>query len=125
MNSNLQPSKLSGNGSDNAAGASSREAYNEAREKLMNDMKNVIGEAESWLDGAAAHSGDDLKAVREKFETALHTAKTDLLRIEANMLAKTKLAAQATDTYVKDNPWKSVGFGAAVGIALGLLIARK
>ena len=35
------------------------------------------------------------------------------------------VAAKATDEYVKDNPWKSVGLGAAVGVVIGMLIARK
>ena len=34
-------------------------------------------------------------------------------------------AARATDTYVHDNPWKSVATGAAIGVIVGLLIARR
>lgn len=97
----------------------------DAREKLMNEMKNVIDEAETWLGNAASQTGEDLRAVREKFETTLQTAKADLMKLEANMMDKTKLAAQATDAYVKDHPWKSVGLGAAVGVLLGLLSMRK
>ncbi|MDC8759772.1 DUF883 family protein [Janthinobacterium fluminis] len=114
----------SGNGGDSGAELNAHSG-SDAREKLMNDMKHIIHEAEDWLSSGAAHSGEELQAVKERFEDTLRTAKTDLLRVEANMLAKTKLAAQATDTYVKDNPWKSVGLGAAVGIVFGLLISRR
>ena len=38
---------------------------------------------------------------------------------------KSKAAAKATDTYVKDNPWKAVGIGAVAGVILGLLINRR
>jgi ElaB/YqjD/DUF883 family membrane-anchored ribosome-binding protein len=38
---------------------------------------------------------------------------------------KATLAAKATDAYVRDNPWKAVGLGAAIGVVIGLLIARK
>ena len=97
----------------------------DAREKLMDDMKNVINEAERWLGSASSRSGEEMRAVKEKFESTLDTAKTDLIKLQANMTARSKVAAQAADTYVKDNPWTSVGLGAAIGVALGLLIGRK
>ena len=40
-------------------------------------------------------------------------------------IVKGKVAAQAADSYVKDNSWTSVGLGAALGVVLGLLIVRK
>jgi ElaB/YqjD/DUF883 family membrane-anchored ribosome-binding protein len=97
----------------------------DAREKLMDDMKNVINEAERWLGSASSRSGEEMRAVKEKFESTLDTAKTDLIKLQANMTARSKVAAQTADTYVKDNPWTSVGLGAAIGVALGLLIGRK
>ena len=97
----------------------------DAREKLMDDMKNVINEAERWLGSASSRSGEEMRAVKEKFESTLDTAKTDLIKLQANMTARSKVAAQAADTYVKDNPWTSVGLGAAIGIAMGMLIGRK
>ena len=125
MNSTYPGDKSSGIGSDGAADISARASSADAREKLMNDMKNIITEAEDWLGGAAAQSGENLQAVKDQFQATLQTAKTDLLKMEANMLARTKLAAQATDLYVKDNPWKSVGYGAAIGLVFGILISRK
>lgn len=97
----------------------------DAREKLMDDMKNVINEAERWLGSASSRSSEEMRAVKEKFESTLDTAKTDLIKLQANMTARSKVAAQAADTYVKDNPWTSVSLGAAIGVALGLLIGRK
>ena len=97
----------------------------DAREKLMDDMKIVINEAERWLGSASSRSGEEIRAVKEKFESTLDTAKTDLIKLQTNMTARSKVAAQAADTYVKDNPWTSVSLGAAIGVALGLLIGRK
>lgn len=117
--------KSSANGGDSAPPMQARSGNGDAREKLMSDMKTVIIDAENWLKTSASQSGADMRAVKEKFEATLQTTKTDLMKVEANMLAKTKLAAQATDTYVKDNPWKSVGLSAAVGVIFGLLITRN
>jgi ElaB/YqjD/DUF883 family membrane-anchored ribosome-binding protein len=36
-----------------------------------------------------------------------------------------KDAATATDRSVRSHPWQAIGVGAAVGLLLGLLIARR
>jgi ElaB/YqjD/DUF883 family membrane-anchored ribosome-binding protein len=41
------------------------------------------------------------------------------------VVEKTKVAAKATDEFVQENPWKSVGIAGAVGVVIGMLIARK
>lgn len=124
MNSTTTSGKSASNGGDSGADLHAQSGH-DAREKLMNDMKNVIHEAEDWLSHTGERSGEEMRAVKERFEDTLKTAKTDLLKVEANMLAKGRLAVQATDVYVKDHPWTSVGFGAAVGVALGLLLGRR
>lgn len=96
-----------------------------ARDQLMRDLKSVISDAESWLRSGSQLTGEDLKAAKAKFERTLVNAKDDLIRLEQNVVEKTKEAAKATDEYVHENPWKSVGIGAAVGLLVGLLISRK
>jgi ElaB/YqjD/DUF883 family membrane-anchored ribosome-binding protein len=98
---------------------------NDSRQKLMNDMKTVIGEAETWLKTSGEQTGAEIGAVKQKFEQTLQSAKSDLSRLEASVLAKSKEAAQATDAYVQENPWKSVTIGATVGLLLGLAISRN
>jgi hypothetical protein len=44
---------------------------------------------------------------------------------QAAMLVKTKAAAKATDVYVHENPWHSVGMAASIGVVVGLLIGRR
>ncbi len=96
-----------------------------AREKLINEMNGIISEAENWLKDASALGGEDIVAVKDKFAATLQTTKMDLLKLDADLITKTRLAAKATGAYVKHNPWTVIGVGAATGIALGWLIGRK
>jgi ElaB/YqjD/DUF883 family membrane-anchored ribosome-binding protein len=96
-----------------------------ARDQLMSDLKTVIADAEAWLRHGSSLSGEELKAAKAKFERTLVNAKDDIIKLEQAVVEKTKVAAKATDEYVKDNPWKAVGLGAAVGVVVGMLIARK
>ena len=41
------------------------------------------------------------------------------------VVAKTKVAAKATDEFVHENPWRSIAIGATVGLLLGVAISRK
>ncbi len=95
------------------------------RDQLMSDLKSVIQDAESWLRSGSQMTGEELQAAKAKFERTLGSAKADLIRLEETVVEKTKVAAKATDDYVKENPWKAVGIGAAAGLVIGLLIARK
>lgn len=96
-----------------------------ARDQLMSDLKSVIQDAEVWLRNGSQMTGEELQAAKAKFERTLSSAKADLIRLEETVVEKTKEAAKATDVYVKENPWKSVGIGAAAGLLIGLLIARR
>ncbi len=120
----MDQTQLNGHtGSDNVAGSQAASAI--ARDRLMNELNNVIGEAEKWLKDAKSQATEPDPQVKARFEDALRTARTDLLKLEDSVLARTRMAAQSAQAYVKDHPWKTVGLGAAVGIIVGMLIARK
>jgi ElaB/YqjD/DUF883 family membrane-anchored ribosome-binding protein len=95
------------------------------REQLMSDLKTVIHDAEVWLRNGGQLTGEELKAAKARFEETLINAKTSIIEFEETVVERTKEAARATDDYVKENPWKSVGLGAAIGVVIGMLIARK
>lgn len=100
-------------------------ASHDAREKLMNDLKLVIGDAESWLKEAKRNAAHNAGEAQARFDDTLRTAKSDLLRLQDSMTARGKLAAQSANGYVKGHPWQAVGLGAAVGVIAGLLLARR
>lgn len=95
------------------------------RDKLLDDLRTVISDAEQWVRQSGQLTGDELLAARDKMERTLRNAKDDLIRLSEPVVEKTKEAAKATDDFVHENPWKAVGIGAAVGLVVGLLIARK
>ena len=95
-----------------------------AREKLMDELKHAIGEAEDWLKDSAKEPAPNTET-RARFDDTLRTAKSDLRKLEDSFIARSRDAAESANVYVRDNPWKSVGLGAALGVVVGLLIARK
>lgn len=95
------------------------------KEKLVSDFKGVVADTEELLRATATQTGDKVSAAREKIQNSLHNAKAKLARMEEVIVDKSKQAAKATDEYVHDHPWKSIGVAAAVGVIVGMLIGRR
>ena len=87
-----------------------------SKEQLVRDFKVLVADAEALLKATAGQSGETLAAMR---------AKVEMTEAEQAALVKAKAAAEATDTYVHENPWQAVGIAAGVGLVIGLLIGRR
>lgn len=95
------------------------------REKVTNELKTVIREAEDLLKNADQPHASGLRNARERIENSLHSARNSLGRAEETLLTRTKDAALSTDKYVHNHAWQSVGMGALAGLVMGLLIGRR
>jgi ElaB/YqjD/DUF883 family membrane-anchored ribosome-binding protein len=96
-----------------------------SKQKLVADLKVVVTDAEELLRATASQAGEKVSAARERIQASLATAKVKLTEAERALLEKSKLAARATDDYVRENPWQAVGIAAAAGLVLGVLISRR
>jgi len=95
------------------------------KEKLAQDLKIVIADAEDLLRATASQAGEKVSAAREKIQDSLRHAKVKLAEVEEVLIDKGKQAARATDEYVHDHPWKAVGIAAGIGLIIGMLISRR
>jgi len=96
-----------------------------SKQKLVADLKVVVADAEELLRATASQAGEKVSAARERIQASLATAKVKLTEAERALLEKSKVAARATDDYVRENPWQAVGIAAAAGLVLGVLISRR
>lgn len=93
-------------------------------DKLVTDLKALIGDAEALLKATANQAGEQVAALRRRIEESLKEGKETLADAEDILLDTTKDAAKAADSYVRENPWSAVGIAAGIGLVLGLLIGR-
>lgn len=94
-------------------------------DKLMEDLRLVVTDAEDLLIATAGQAGEKVAAARMRAEESINVAKTRIAQAGYAAAAQTREAAKATDEYVHDNPWTAIGVAAAVGIVIGVLMARK
>jgi len=95
------------------------------KEKLIADMKVVVGDAEEILRATAGVAGEKMADLRERIGASLRDARVRLDDAEAVLVDKTKAAARATDDFVNENPWQAVGIAAGIGVLLGIIIGRR
>ena len=95
------------------------------RDKLVQDMRVVISDAEDLLRATANQAGEKIAVARERIQDSLHQAKVKLAEAEAMVTERARQAARYTDDYVHENPWRAIGVAAGIGLLLGLLISRR
>lgn len=83
-------------------------------DKLMQDLRAVVSDAESLLKATAGQSGEQIEKARAHAEASLRAARETLQGLGGQL-----------DEQVRENPWAAVGIAAAVGLLLGVLLARK
>jgi ElaB/YqjD/DUF883 family membrane-anchored ribosome-binding protein len=95
-----------------------------SKEKLVQDLRVVVSDAEELLRATASLAGEKVSAARERIQDSLAAAKERLADVQEHVAVKTKQAARVTDEYVHENPWKAVGIAAGAGLIVGMLISR-
>ncbi len=95
------------------------------RDKIVDEFSTIVGEAETLLNKAATETGDKARDIRSQVEGKLLSAKLRLQELEGQAVDRAKEAARATDDFVHDHPWQSIGVAAAIGFVAGLLMNRR
>jgi ElaB/YqjD/DUF883 family membrane-anchored ribosome-binding protein len=94
-------------------------------DQLVADLKTVMEDAEALLKATSTLTGEKIQEVRARAEESLRNAKVRLGEVEEEAMRRAREVADATDEYVRENPWQSVGIAAGIGLVVGLLLARR
>lgn len=101
------------------------DAIQHTKDKLMDDLHQGIADAEEMLKLTANQAGEHTAQLRERVRDRMSKAKVELQHLQQATVEKAKAAGHATDVFVHDNPWKSIGIAAGIGLVVGLLISRR
>ena len=92
--------------------------------KLMHDLRVVIDDAQELLRMTADQVGEGAVGVRARVEARLAEATRELRHLQEVAVHGVKAAGEATDEYVREHPWQSIGIAAGVGVLAGLLLRK-
>ncbi len=101
-------------------------AHDSNAEHLRAELKSLADTLEEVLNSSADKSKEEVEqAAFESGAGALKESRSRLGDTGDKLASQTKQIAGQADDYVRDNPWTGVGIGAAVGVVLGVLLARR
>ena len=92
---------------------------------VRSDLKTLVRDAQALFAEATAASGGKADELRAKGMKLLDSAIDSAHQLQQATLEKGKQIAHDTDTYVHEHPWRAMGISAAVGLLIGMLIARR
>jgi ElaB/YqjD/DUF883 family membrane-anchored ribosome-binding protein len=92
---------------------------------VRSDLKNLMRDAQSLFAEATAAGGSKADELRAKAMKMLDNAIDHAHEIQHISIEKGKKIAHDTDAYVHEHPWRAIGISAAVGLVIGMLIARR
>ncbi len=97
----------------------------DSQTRLSRDVRTLVDDAEALLRHAVRDAGEGYDDARSRLERSLKNARSELEGVEHAVLDNARRAKRATDEYVHQHPWQSMGIGAGVGLLLGMLISRR
>ena len=93
----------------------------EANQRLTDDLKLVMRDAEELLKVTAGEAGEKVNEVRSRLTKALASAKATCTRLED----RTVEAVKSTDHVIREHPYESIGVAFGAGLLLGALVGRR
>jgi len=91
------------------------------RDKLVEDLKAVVRDAEDLIRVTADDLGDKTREARDRLNEAIDSAKDHVDEVEATAAA----GAKATDELIREHPYPSLGIAFGIGLLLGVILNRR
>lgn len=92
---------------------------------LSREFHNFISDIEEMVEGASSLTGEELTKARAKLRTRVADAKLSVEKMGTAIGDQARKTASDTDQYVHQQPWQAMGIGAAIGLVLGMILARR
>lgn len=102
-----------------------RKTAETAQDILMADFQTLVRDTEKLLEHTATLAGDQADELRTQIHESLLRARETLQLTEENLRERGQVALNSAEEYVQQNPWRSIGIAAGVGVLIGLLASRR
>ena len=92
---------------------------------LSREARSFLADIEDLVKATTTLTGEELARAKAKLAERILVAKASLEKMGGAIADGSRQAAHATDGFVHERPWQAIGIGAALGVLVGLLIARR
>lgn len=92
---------------------------------VMREVHSLLADIEDLIKATTSLTGEDLAQAKAKLAERIASLRKSVENAGGAAVRGARQGAAVTDDYVRENPWQAVGIGAAGGLLLGLLLARR
>ncbi|EED7554308.1 stress response protein ElaB [Salmonella enterica subsp. enterica] len=102
-----------------------RMSYQFGESRVDDDLTLLSETLEEVLRSSGDPADQKYIELKARAEQALEGVKNRVSHASDSYYYRAKQAVYKADDYVHEKPWQGIGVGAAVGLVLGLLLARR
>ena len=89
------------------------------------EWKNLVADVEDLVKRVANVDDEEIAEIRSRVEDTLQKVKSAAGSRLAVARDRAEEVSDATDEYVRENPWAALGIAAAIGIVIGFVAGRR
>jgi ElaB/YqjD/DUF883 family membrane-anchored ribosome-binding protein len=108
-----------------AASAASKNAAAEALSGASRELHDFIGALEEQIEATASLTGEDLTHAKCKLYARIDAARQAAGEVHRGLAGRARHRIRVVNSYVQEQPWKSIGIGVAAGVLMGLPMSRR
>jgi ElaB/YqjD/DUF883 family membrane-anchored ribosome-binding protein len=105
--------------------SAAREAAQQAGAAAGEEVQNLIADVEDLMDRVGDAADPEIRRLRAKVADAITTAKKSIADGVEQVQGHANQAIEASDRYVRNQPWEAIGIAALAGLAVGFLVSRR
>lgn len=91
----------------------------------MSEVGRLLADVEELLTKVAHVADQDVTTLRERLRQKISAARESVSTSSRRAGRMASAATSATDGFVHQSPWQSIGIAALVGATVGYLLARR
>lgn len=93
--------------------------------EMSGEYHRFLSDIEDMIEATTSLTGEDLAQAKAALSARLAAARESIAEAGGAVGDRARQAARVTDSYVHENPWQAIGIGAALGLLVGFLLARR
>jgi ElaB/YqjD/DUF883 family membrane-anchored ribosome-binding protein len=102
-----------------------REASRQARAAVRDEVQKLIADVEGLIRRVGDAADPELRRLRAEVQNAIEATRQALANRAEQAQQRAEEVFEASDSYVRAQPWQTLGVVAVAGLLLGFLIGRR